>query len=423
LSVNFVDTLGFSIVMPFLVFIVERFGGNAFAFGIVSACYSAFQMMAAPLLGRWSDLAGRRRVLLFCEIGSLIGWLLLAVAVALPPTGFAHIETAMTGSLTLSVPLLLTFASRAIAGATGGSASIANAYVADISRSEEQSRNFGYMSVSSNLGFVIGPAAAGVLGATGWGETLPIAVASVAAIAAALMVGVWLPESKPCLLTSPPGAGSIRKVFGQEPKDCVALHEAVGWKETLEIPSIRALLWLYFWTFMAFNLYYAAFPVYAVRDLGWNVGGTGSYFAVLSMLMVLVQGPVLSYASKHVAPATLIVVGSGLLAACFLMLISDTLLAVGASAVLFAIGNGLMWPSVVATFSKTAGERFQGAAQGLAGSTGSLASILGLVGGGFAYQHLQRNTFLLASLCILGAGLISMMLPKGSRCRMEVPRE
>jgi hypothetical protein len=39
LLVNFIGTLGFSIVLPFLVFLVTRWGGNALVYGIVGATY------------------------------------------------------------------------------------------------------------------------------------------------------------------------------------------------------------------------------------------------------------------------------------------------------------------------------------------------------------------------------------------------
>ncbi len=60
LSVNFVGTLGFSIVLPFLVFLVIKWGGNALIYGLLGATYSAFQLIGAPILGRWSDRYGRR---------------------------------------------------------------------------------------------------------------------------------------------------------------------------------------------------------------------------------------------------------------------------------------------------------------------------------------------------------------------------
>ena len=44
LLVNFVGTLGFSIVLPFLVFVVMKFGGNAVGYGLLAATYPAFQL-------------------------------------------------------------------------------------------------------------------------------------------------------------------------------------------------------------------------------------------------------------------------------------------------------------------------------------------------------------------------------------------
>ena len=46
----------------------------------------------------------------------------------------------------------------AIDGITGGNISIANAYLADLSSDETRSKNFGKMAISSNLGFILGPA-------------------------------------------------------------------------------------------------------------------------------------------------------------------------------------------------------------------------------------------------------------------------
>jgi len=84
LLINFVGTLGFSIVLPFLVFLVTDFGGNALVYGILSATYPAFQLIGAPLLGRWSDLYGRRKILLLSHLGTLAGWIIFFVALFLP---------------------------------------------------------------------------------------------------------------------------------------------------------------------------------------------------------------------------------------------------------------------------------------------------------------------------------------------------
>ena len=69
LLITFIGTLGFSIVLPFLVFLVIDFGGNAIVYGILAAVYPAFQLIGSPILGRWSDIYGRKKVLLISMEG------------------------------------------------------------------------------------------------------------------------------------------------------------------------------------------------------------------------------------------------------------------------------------------------------------------------------------------------------------------
>jgi len=69
LLINFIGTLGFSIVIPFLVILVTNFGGNALIYGLIGATYSFFQLIGAPLLGKWSDIYGRRKILILSQAG------------------------------------------------------------------------------------------------------------------------------------------------------------------------------------------------------------------------------------------------------------------------------------------------------------------------------------------------------------------
>ena len=117
LSVNFVGTLGFSIVLPFLVFLVTKWGGNALIYGLMGATYSVFQLIGAPILGRWSDRFGRRKILLVSQLGTLISWMIFLAAFFLPVTTIGDIDSGFLGQFTLTIPLIVLFIARAADGA------------------------------------------------------------------------------------------------------------------------------------------------------------------------------------------------------------------------------------------------------------------------------------------------------------------
>ncbi len=412
LSVNFVGTLGFSIVLPFLVFLVTRWGGNALVYGVMGATYSGFQLIGAPILGRWSDVYGRRRILLLSQLGTLASWIIFVAAFLLPEEPLATIDSRILGRFALTLPLIVMFVARAADGITGGNVSVANAYLADITEEADRNANFGKMAVSANLGFILGPALAGLLAATAWGELLPVLAGLAFSLVATLIIALKLPESQPCVLARDPQQTTVRKVFGQEQRECFEMKAAakLSVREILELPGIPLLMAIYFLVMLGFNFFYITFPVYAVEGLRWAVSDTGIFFAVMGLLMVAVQGPVLNRLSKRVAEEVLLAVGSFVLAASFLFFTFRSLGLIYLGVALLALGNGLMWPSVLSLLSKTAGKEVQGAVQGFAGSAGAVASILGLLVGGLLFEALEERTFLLSAGVIFAVFLMSLRL-------------
>src|SRR5919206_1497524 len=195
LLINFIGTLGFSIVLPFLVFLVTDFGGNAVIYGILAATYPALQLVGAPFLGQWSDTYGRKKILLLSHGGTLAGWIIFFIALVLPIQNLSSINSEVFGMITITLPIVVLFFARAIDGITGGNVSVADAYVSDVSLDENRSKNFGKIAISSNLGFIVGPALAGVLGATVYGEKLPVLAALFLSLAILVIIKFTLKES------------------------------------------------------------------------------------------------------------------------------------------------------------------------------------------------------------------------------------
>ena len=402
LLVNFIGTLGFSIVLPFLVTLVNRFGGNALIYGVMGATYSAFQLVGAPILGRWSDRYGRRKVLLVSQLGTLASWVVFLSALYLPRTPIVDVDSVVLGAFAITLPLVVLFFARALDGLTGGNVSVANAYLADVTEESERKMNFGKMAVAGNLGFIVGPTLAGLLGATRYGEIVPVAIALVISVVASAVIAFYLPESRACVLKAPPEGTTFRKVFGQEHKDCFEIDGGakVGLKQVLAIPQVPFLLFLYFLIFLGFNLFYTAFPVHAIRGLGWAITDIGLFFSFLGLTTVLVQGPLLAKLGPKISDRALTAIGAAILGTGFLFFTSPSRPVLYAGAALFSLGNGLMWPSFMALLANAAGERFQGAVQGIGSSVGSLASIVGLIVGGVLYETLGRGTFVGSTVLI-----------------------
>jgi MFS family permease len=400
LAVHFLGTLGFSLAIPFLVFIVIDLGGASWTYGLVGATYSLFQLVGAPLLGKWSDRAGRRPVLVASQTGTLIAWLMFLVALSMPLLGLGEVAGA-----TLTVPLLLVFLARALDGATGGDISVANAYVADLTREHPEVRQaaFGRMGMAASLGFVVGPALAGVLGNTGWGPRLPIAVAAVFAAATTGAILVLLREPKRRCPKGPPPPDLLATALHQQAKPCDKAPAKKVLRNGLASRPVTLALMATFVLFLGFNFFFATFPIHAVKVYKWDTAELGLFFATLAGVMFFAQGPVLSLAARRLPRRVVFALGMGCLTLALLVYSLPVGPVTYLGAVLFAIGNGLSWPTFQTRVAEIAGER-QGVVQGAVTSASSLASVIGLLTGALVYPTLGGSLFFVA------AGMFVLMM-------------
>lgn len=416
---NFIGTMGFSIVLPFLIFLVIDFGGNALIYGILAAIYPAFQLIGAPILGKWSDNIGRKKVLLISNGGTFIGWIIFLIALIVPVWNIYSVNSVILGTFVITVPIIILFLSRALDGITGGNISVANAYLSDVSTDKSRSKNFGKMAISSNLGFIVGPALAGILGSTVYKEMLPVLAAVLISLIAVIIISVMLKESK--VVTTTPSSVinlsekvAIRNTFSCEPKECydISNPKNLSFFDVFKLKNISFLLILYFFIFLGFNIFYTAFPIHAVDGLKWSITEMGIFYSVLSGVMILIQGPVLRKALQILSEEKLVIIGSLILGINFALFMFNSTVLAYVALVLFALGNGLMWPSFMSILSKRAGAVHQGIIQGVGSSMGSLASIIGLVVGGILYNLYGPISFLISAAVIFFVFIMSFWLLK-----------
>jgi len=428
LLVNFIGILGYSVVIPILIFIVTDFGGNGFIYGILGATYPFFQFIGAPILGKMSDRIGRKKVLIISQLGTFLAWCLFLVAFILPETKLWAQDSEITGSYLMTLPLIFIFIARAFDGFTGGNISVANAYMSDISTDENRSRNFGKMGSSTSLGFVVGPAFAGVLASTAMGEILPLLIAAAISLIAIFVINYRLKESNPCVVdTGGISFKNFRRFFQVELKDCytegeetVKEESSEGWKSVLKIKGIPLLFTVYFLNFMAFSLFYAGLPIYVSTILGWSSADLGLLLAYFSLIMVVVQGPVLSWLTTKTSSFNLVILGAAFLGIGFVLMFKQDPIILYIAATFMAFGNGIMWASFLSILSSSGTPARQGAIQGYGSSVGSIASMIGLVTGGILFESIANSVFLIGS-GLFAVIVILMLLSKRKKSQTILP--
>lgn len=173
-----IDIIGIGLIIPIMPDLIQEVTGLAAKDpkvarlgGLLITIYAVMQFIFAPILGGLSDKFGRKPVLLIAMFGFAIDYVIIALA----PT------------------MVWLFIARVISGICGSSLTVANAYIADISKPEERAKNFGMIGAAFGVGFVIGPALGGLLGEIG--TRIPFYVAAGLSVLNFLYGWILVPES------------------------------------------------------------------------------------------------------------------------------------------------------------------------------------------------------------------------------------
>ena len=283
----FIDLVGFGLILPLLPFYAEQYGATPFLVGLLTASYAAAQLIGAPILGRLSDRYGRRPILLVSIAGTVLGFLILAIA---DPLGRSLATSLGVSAAPLIMALL--FFSRILDGLTGGNISVAQAYITDVTDAENRAKGLGLLGAAFGLGFIIGPAAGGLLST--WGFAVPAFVAAALATINLISVYFWLPES----LTDEKRAAAAQR---ERPK----LSAKALWL-AINRPRVGPLLHIRFFFGLAFATFQTVFPLYAQYQLSLDVRQTGFILTYVGVLAAFIQGGAIGMLTKRFSERSLI---------------------------------------------------------------------------------------------------------------------
>mgnify|MGYP001574393004 CR=1 FL=1 len=366
----FITILGFGMVFPLLPFYAQQFGASPSQIGFLAASFSIGQFFAAPIMGRISDRYGRKPVL----IGALLG------------TSIAFILFGMAKSLTWL------FISRTLHGiCTSGAFPIASAYIGDTTSKEERMKYMARLTAMLSFGFIVGPAAGGLLSEINW--SLPFFTASGVAFLNSIFILIFLPESitqKSERLVIKEGFINIKAV----------LHGFKG-----EFGTLFFLLSA--WAFAISN-FQVALPLFAEEKFHYTQFQNSLIFTVTGTVGAVVQWFILPRFSQKFKEISIAASGTLIMAlGQFLISISPSARLMIFFASISTMGGSLLRPTINSILSKETKEG-QGTTMGLAFSFESLGRVAGPLAAAFLLANFgTQSQFILTSLIlVLGFFLI-----------------
>ncbi len=277
-----VDLLGLTIILPLLPLYAVSFGASPLTIGLIAAVYPTMQLIAGPYLGALSDRFGRKPVLLFSQLGTLSGFILL---------GFAN-----------ALPLLLL--SRMIDGLSGANISVAQAAITDMTTAKTRTQGLGLIGAAFGLGFTLGPAIGGIaLTVSNNNYQVPAFLAAGFSLVAILLTAFLFKETH-----TESSRTEVAAAQASAPESRLAKLT-----RAFRSPLIGMLLILMFVQHLVFGGIENLIALFNLTRLGMNAASNTVLFIYVGVILVVVQGYAIGKWSRRFGERKLIFAGLALL--------------------------------------------------------------------------------------------------------------
>ncbi|MGR3661433.1 MAG: TCR/Tet family MFS transporter [Paracoccaceae bacterium] len=338
-----IDSMGIGLIMPVMPDLIREIHGgdlgNAAVWGgILATTFAVMLFLFGPFLGNLSDRFGRRPVLLVSLAVMALDYLVMAVA----------------GTIWLLI------IGRVIGGIAAATQATASAFMADISKPEEKSANFGLIGAAFGFGFVLGPLVGGLLAE--YGTRAPFYAAAVLAAVNFVFGYFVLPETV---------TDKNRRKFEWRRANPLGAFKHMG-----ALPGLSPLMIVTFIYAVAFFVYPAIWAYYGQARFGWGPGMIGVSLAIFGVSMAIVQGVLMRPILKLLGERNTVIVGMGIdvVAFIFLAFVADGMWALIMTP-LTALGS-MASPAMQGIMSRTASDNQQGELQGALSSINAVATII-----------------------------------------------
>lgn len=359
---TFVNAVGGTLLIPVLPFVVREEGQSDVIFAALISAYPAAQFFAAPVLGALADARGRRPVLLLSQAGTLASWAVFAAAYFVEGAGLV---------------LGLIAVSRIVDGLTGGNASVAAAYIVDVTTEEERTQTYALQGAVTGLALLIGPAIGALANSTSIGFLGPALLAIALSTAALLWLAVGLEESL---------AEEDRRVD----VDLNPLHQVDLLARVRRITNAGILQRLFgvqaLFT-LAFSSYTTIIVLLYADRLGLEPDQTGLMLLSVGGFLIFHELVTLRLVQRSLGDGGTLSLGLVILPVAMLLLTAPTTVAAWLPvSFLMNAGLALIMPTLQSTITKAADPTEEGEVQGITTSVSALAATVAPVAGGALYE-------------------------------------
>jgi len=375
-SVLFLDFITFSAVIAFLpLFFLETphsffrpdFPANIryILLGFFTAIYPLAQVIAAPLLGHFSDRIGRKGILLTSYIGNTAGYFLCSLGI-------------------LNQSVIPLFIGYFVAGLTGVNLSTTNAVISDVSLKEKRSKFFAISHLVLGLGFILGPYVAGQI------------------VSQSQLV------FQTCFyLFVVCGAVSILNLFliSLFWSNVPTKRPEFNLKDFLKCDKrLKTFFWAEFLIFFGWYFFIKTFQVFLVEKIGCTEIQVLNYYSQYGLWFSVSQGLFILWLHKYSRSDTFFKIFTFLLASSiFALTFIEGYFMTCFVIPLFTLGYAALIPSLTARASEYALLNENGKVMGLHQSVQAIAKIISPVAAGALLSVTPIATVLLAPLFILAS--------------------
>jgi multidrug resistance protein len=375
IAVNFVDMIGFMVVLPLLPFYALKLNASPETIGHLIAAFSIAQLLAAPVWGRVSDRYGRRPALL----------------IGLSASALAYVVFGLASSV------WLLFLSRLVQGAGGGTTGVAQAYVADTVQPADRARALGWLSAATSAGVMVGPAIGSF--AAHFGQAAPGMFAAALCLINVFFAWKWLPESH------------------KEPATVAAKPRRPIWHPAwiaLRHPGrpIGRLLWIYGVGMLAFASMTSVMALYLGAEFAIDETTIGYIFLYVGVLSFVMRSLLLGPIVDRIGETWAMRIGTVLLVAGLALYpLPRDLWTLALVIPLVPIGTALLFPATTSLMSRYSELGELGTTMGVAQTFAGLARVAAPILATITFQRLGHGwPFYVAAGYVAVVGLMAFQV-------------